>query len=144
MGKIGSPIVNDRFLIDEYLSPDLAALANARNHHATHVVFRGLQGTLDQDLMPLIREGNFIFVSNNGRDFLPLYAKEEIHPGLVSIAHEQFGDVMPTGAQSYIGAEARFRAIRRLGACRTSALGGLDAGRRGRLREIDSLVHDDQ
>jgi hypothetical protein len=35
------------------------------------------------DLMPVIREGNFVFVTNNGRDFPPLYAKKDIHPGLV-------------------------------------------------------------
>jgi predicted nuclease of predicted toxin-antitoxin system len=77
--------VNDPFLIDECLSPDLAALANARQHYATHVVFLGLQGTLDADLMPVIRQGNFIFVTNNGKGFLTLYAKEGIHPGLVIV-----------------------------------------------------------
>lgn len=77
--------MNDPFLIDECLSPDLVALANARNHHATHVVFRGMQGAQDRDLLPLIREGGFILVTNNGRDFLPLYSQEELHPGLVII-----------------------------------------------------------
>ena len=77
--------MNDPFLIDECLSPDLAALANSRNHHATHVVFRGWQGALDAELMPRIREGGFVFVTNNGKDFLALYAKEEIHPGLIII-----------------------------------------------------------
>ena len=60
MGEIGTSVVNDPFLIDECLSPDLVALANARSHHATHVVFRGMQGAQDQDLMPLIREGGFV------------------------------------------------------------------------------------
>ena len=35
--------------------------------------------------MPLIREGGFVLVTNNGRDFLSLYAKEDVHPGLVII-----------------------------------------------------------
>jgi predicted nuclease of predicted toxin-antitoxin system len=85
VGESGASFVNDPFLIDECLSPDLVALANARNHDATHIVYRGLQGTLDPDLMPVIRDGNFILVTNNGKDFLPLYAKEEVHPGLVII-----------------------------------------------------------
>ena len=85
MGEVGTDSVKEPFLFDECLSPDLAALANARHHHATHVVFRGLQGTLDADLMPVIREGNFIFITNSGKDFLALYAEEEIHPGLVII-----------------------------------------------------------
>lgn len=85
MGEEGTATVNDPLLIDECLSPELVALAHARNHHATHVVFRGLQGTSDRDLMPIIREGGFIFVTNNGRDFLNLYASEEVHVGLIII-----------------------------------------------------------
>ena len=50
--------MNDPILIDECLSRDLAALANARLRRTAPVVFRGLQGTLDADLMPVIREGN--------------------------------------------------------------------------------------
>lgn len=61
------------------------ALAHARGHHATHVVFREMQGTSDPDLMPLIRDEGFVLVTNNARDFLMLYAEEEIHPGLVII-----------------------------------------------------------
>lgn len=77
--------MNDPFLIDECLSLDLVALAHARGHHATHVVFRGMQGTTDPDLMPLIRNEGFVLVTNNARDFLALYAEEDIHPGLVII-----------------------------------------------------------
>ncbi len=77
--------MRDPFLIDECLSPDLVALAHARGHNATHVVFRGLAGTHDRDLLPVIRRGNFVFVTNNGRDFLKLYSLENIHAGLVII-----------------------------------------------------------
>jgi hypothetical protein len=35
--------------------------------------------------MPRIVEGNFTFVTNNARDFRKLYAKEELHTGLVII-----------------------------------------------------------
>ena len=62
--------MRDPFPIDECLSLDLVAEAHARGHHATHVVFRGLQGTKDPDLMPTIFGENFVFVTNNGRDFI--------------------------------------------------------------------------
>ena len=77
--------MRDPFLIDECLSLDLVAEAHARGHHATHLVFRGLQGTKDPDLMPTILKEGFIFVTNNGRDFLKLYADLEVHPGLIII-----------------------------------------------------------
>jgi predicted nuclease of predicted toxin-antitoxin system len=77
--------MSDPFLIDECLSPDLVAKAHERGLQATHVVHRGLQGTKDHDLLPTIFNGGFIFVTNNGRDFLKLYAKEDIHHGLVII-----------------------------------------------------------
>jgi hypothetical protein len=28
---------------------------------------------------------NFVFVTNNGKDFLELYAKQELHPGLIIV-----------------------------------------------------------
>ena len=85
MGASGPASLNDPFLIDECLSLDLVALAHARGHHATHVVFREKQGASDPDLMPLIRDEGFVLVTNNARDFLTLYAEEEIRPGLVII-----------------------------------------------------------
>lgn len=77
--------MRDPFLIDECLSPDLVALAHSRGHAATHVVFRGLAGTADHDLIPLIRHEGLIFVTNNARDFLKLYARENVHAGLIVI-----------------------------------------------------------
>lgn len=86
--------MNDPFLIDECLSPDLVALAHAKGHHATHVVYRGLQGAADADLLPIIRTENFVLVTNNGRDFLRLYASEDVHPGLVIIVPGGIGAEM--------------------------------------------------
>ena len=86
--------MTDPFLIDECLSPDLAALAHARGYNATHVVYRGLQGSADADLMPIIRAESFILVTNNGRDFLRLYAGEDVHPGLVIIVPGGIGAEM--------------------------------------------------
>lgn len=86
--------MTDPFLIDECLSPDLVALAHAKGHHATHVVYRGLQGAVDADLLPIIRAESFVLVTNNGRDFLRLYASEDVHPGLVIIVPGGIGAEM--------------------------------------------------
>lgn len=85
MGEGRSAGVIDPFLIDECLSLDLVALANARGHHATHIVFRALQGTDDRALMPLIHTEGFVLVTSNARDFLRLYRLEPMHPGLILI-----------------------------------------------------------
>ncbi len=77
--------MRDPFLIDECLSPDLVALAHSRGFDATHVVFRGLAGTADRDLLPVIRAEDFVFVTNNARGFIRLYAQANIHAGLVII-----------------------------------------------------------
>lgn len=71
------------FLIDECLHTSLAEVAIERGHEATHVSYRGLSGVQDWNLMEPIREEEFTFVTNNARDFRKLYAKEEIHAGLV-------------------------------------------------------------
>jgi predicted nuclease of predicted toxin-antitoxin system len=85
LGEVWQSLVRDPFLIDECLSPDLVGLAHARGHHATHVVFRGLAGVRDDELMPVIRKEGFIFVTNNAKDFRKLYSLENIHAGLVII-----------------------------------------------------------
>lgn len=77
--------MNDPFLIDECLTLDLVALAHLRGHHATHVIFRALQGTDDPDLLPVVLSEGFVLVTNNARDFLRLYRREGIHPGLIII-----------------------------------------------------------
>lgn len=90
--------MRDPFLIDECLSPDVVALAHSRGFDATHVVFRGLSGTADRDLMPLIRNEDFVFVTNNARDFIRLYALENVHPGLVIV----IPGGIPTDVQTHL------------------------------------------
>lgn len=74
-----------RFLIDECLHTSLVAVAQERGHDATHVNWLGLSGETDWKLMPRIIAGDFTFVTNNARDFRKLYAREELHAGLVII-----------------------------------------------------------
>jgi hypothetical protein len=73
-----------KFLIDECLH-SLVAVAQAHGHDCFHVNWLGLSGETDWDLMPRIVEQDFTFVTNNARDFRKLYAKEELHAGLVII-----------------------------------------------------------
>lgn len=71
------------FLIDECLHTSLVAVARARDHQATHVVWRGLGGAKDWDLMaPILRE-DLTLVTNNARDFRRLFAQAPLHAGLV-------------------------------------------------------------
>jgi predicted nuclease of predicted toxin-antitoxin system len=74
-----------KFLIDECLHTSLVAVAQNRGHECTHVNWLGLGGETDWDLMPRIVDGSFTFVTNNARDFRKLYAREELHAGLVII-----------------------------------------------------------
>ena len=74
-----------KFLIDECLHTSLVTVAQTRGHECFHVNWLGLSGETDWNLMPRIVEGNFTFVTNNARDFRKLYAKEELHAGLVII-----------------------------------------------------------
>lgn len=74
-----------KFLIDECLHTSLVAEAQALGHECFHVNWLGWSGNSDWDLMPRIVEGDFILVTNNARDFRKLYAKEELHAGLVII-----------------------------------------------------------
>ena len=67
----------DHILVDECLSVALVAAAKARGHDATHVTWLGMQGVQDWNLMPLIAESDFVFVTNNRRDFLKAYAAVE-------------------------------------------------------------------
>ena len=75
----------DPILIDECLSPELVAVALGRGLIATHVIWLDRDGSLDRELAALAAERNYVFVTNNRRDFLRLYAALEIHNGLIII-----------------------------------------------------------
>lgn len=74
-----------RFLIDECLHTTLADVAHGAGHEAHHVNYLGLASTKDHDLMPVVLEGDFIFVTNNAADFRRLYRGQPLHAGLVII-----------------------------------------------------------
>jgi predicted nuclease of predicted toxin-antitoxin system len=74
-----------KFLIDECLHTSLVHLAHDSGHTCDHVNFVGLGGHKDWELMDRIRAGEYTFVTNNRTDFTRLYAKEEVHAGLVIV-----------------------------------------------------------
>jgi predicted nuclease of predicted toxin-antitoxin system len=74
-----------RFLIDECLHTSLVDVARQHGHEAHHVNWLGLSGATDRGLMRRILEEDFTFVTNNAADFRRLYARQEVHAGLVII-----------------------------------------------------------
>jgi predicted nuclease of predicted toxin-antitoxin system len=71
------------FLIDECLHESLIGLAHAAGFEATHVNHLGLSGQPDWALAERIVKDEFTFVTNNRVDFLRIFRKMELHPGLV-------------------------------------------------------------
>ena len=55
-----------KFLIDECLHTSLVQVAHAAGYAADHVNFLSLGGLKDWQLLPVIRERDFTFVTNNG------------------------------------------------------------------------------
>ena len=74
-----------RFLIDECLHTSLVDVAERHGHESHHVNWLGLSGKTDSELMLRIVDGDFTFVTNNAMDFRRLYARRELHAGLVII-----------------------------------------------------------
>jgi predicted nuclease of predicted toxin-antitoxin system len=72
-----------RFLIDECLHESLVGLAHAAGSEATHVNHLGLSGQPDWALAERIAEDEFTFVTNNRTDFIRLFGKMKLHPGLI-------------------------------------------------------------
>jgi hypothetical protein len=84
-----------KFLIDECLSPDLAALARDRGFaESSHVTWLGKAGWKDWELKRFILEQDWTFVTRNSADFRGptkkpgskgQYADVSLHAGLVCV-----------------------------------------------------------
>jgi predicted nuclease of predicted toxin-antitoxin system len=74
-----------RFLIDECLHKALVKVAHNAGYEAHHVVDVGKAGAKDYQLREIIVKEEFVFVTNNARDFKRLLEQAELHPGLVII-----------------------------------------------------------
>ena len=83
-------------LIDECLSTELVARAIARGHvSSTHVRWIGKAGVKDWNLMPIILDGDWTFVTRNAYDFRGAleapgakgeYKNVELHAGLICLS----------------------------------------------------------
>ncbi len=73
------------FLIDECLHTSLVAVAQARDHEAHHVVYLGMQGWKDPEVLRRAEERDYTLVTNNAVDFRRLYAHVSIHAGLIIV-----------------------------------------------------------
>ena len=79
-----------KFLIDECLSPALAAIARKRGFpESTHVNWIGLRSRKDWLLVRRAIRDGYVLVTNDATDFAPLMERERRHPGLVcmNVAH---------------------------------------------------------
>jgi predicted nuclease of predicted toxin-antitoxin system len=74
-----------KLLIDECLHTSLVELAHAAGHAADHVNYLALGGYKDWQLMAVIREQEYTFVTNNRADFLRLHGNEPLHAGVIVI-----------------------------------------------------------
>jgi len=74
-----------KLLIDECLHTSLLELARAAGHVADHVNYLALGGYKDWQLMAVIREQEYTFVTNNRVDFLRLHGSEPLHAGVIVI-----------------------------------------------------------
>lgn len=74
-----------RVWIDECLTPTLVGRANARGYWATCNRDRGLLGTLDEILHPMVVNEDCVFFTNNESDLIKLCRNVDLHTGLVTI-----------------------------------------------------------
>jgi hypothetical protein len=61
--------VTARFLIDNCLTPSLVKLARDAGYEAMHLRDLKIENRKDWDLVPVIEEGGWTFVTNNAKDF---------------------------------------------------------------------------
>jgi predicted nuclease of predicted toxin-antitoxin system len=73
------------FLIDECLHTSLVETARQASHEAHHVVYLGMSGWKDSAILQRVEERDYTLVTNNAVDFRRLYAKADLHAGLVII-----------------------------------------------------------
>jgi predicted nuclease of predicted toxin-antitoxin system len=84
-----------KLLIDECLHTSLVAFAHSAGHSADHVSHRGLGGLKDWQLMLIIREQEYTFVTNNRSDFLDFHSREPLHAGVITERCRGLGGALP-------------------------------------------------
>lgn len=74
-----------RLLVDECLHTSLTDVANKAGFEAHHANWRGWSGLTDRELLNLVVLEEFVFITNNARDFRKLMSEAELHAGLIVI-----------------------------------------------------------
>jgi predicted nuclease of predicted toxin-antitoxin system len=77
-----------KFWFDEDLSPTLVQVANNQGFEATCNRDRDKLGITDAELRTTAQAESFVLVTDNASDFRPMFARDEIHPGLAVIPGE--------------------------------------------------------
>jgi predicted nuclease of predicted toxin-antitoxin system len=96
-----------KFLVDECLHTSLTQVANNAGHEAHHVNWRGWSGFKDNQLREVILREEFVFVTNNARDFRKLMGRLNC-TGLIVI----LPNVTPAGQREFF--ERALREVARL------------------------------
>jgi predicted nuclease of predicted toxin-antitoxin system len=74
-----------KFLIDECLTVELVEEAHAAAFEAYHIVQVGKAGWKDWNIASFAEQQDLTIVTNNAADFLKIYSRRQVHPGLVII-----------------------------------------------------------
>jgi predicted nuclease of predicted toxin-antitoxin system len=77
--------IHYRFLFDECLSPALISVARIHGFEATSVRDLGRLGEADGALAFFAINSDWVIVTNNRADFMRIYARFDLHPGLIVI-----------------------------------------------------------
>ncbi len=90
-----------RLWADACVTPELEGAAHDRGYEATCNRTRGLLTELDPNLYPVVVAEDWVFITNNEKDFKKLARDEGLHPGLVVLPQglvakqvERFGEVL--------------------------------------------------
>lgn len=81
--------MNVKLLLDENLSPAVAATLRGEGRDAVHVRERGLLGEPDHVVMKKAMDEDRILVTSNVGDFEKLAHASDLHPGLVLVEDGQ-------------------------------------------------------
>jgi predicted nuclease of predicted toxin-antitoxin system len=74
-----------KFLVDECMHTSLVEVAHEFGFVAHHISHMGMAGLKDWQVMERVIREEFTLVTNNKTDFVALFNRLELHPGLVVI-----------------------------------------------------------
>lgn len=72
-----------RLWFDEDLSPTLVQVAYEHGFETTCNRDRGVLGIKDAELRRIVQREEFVLVTDNASDFRPMYARDDVHPGMI-------------------------------------------------------------